>query len=54
VDVFLDLEAMLDALLFLVSLLLKMMLGGVRIGAFGVFVLAASLRYQVSDIRYFV
>jgi len=36
---------MLDVLLFLVLLLLRMMLGGVRIGAFGLSVLAASLRY---------
>lgn len=34
---------MLDVLLFLVLLLLRMMLGGVRISAFEVFVLAASL-----------
>jgi hypothetical protein len=37
--------AMLDVLLFLVLLLLRMMLGGVRIGAFEVIVLAALLLY---------
>jgi hypothetical protein len=45
VDVWLDLMAMLDVLLFLVLLWPRMMLGGVRIGAFEVFVLAASLLY---------
>jgi hypothetical protein len=57
VDVFLGLMAMLDVLLFLVLLLLRMMLGGYRIGAFEVIVLAASLlysgiRYWILDMRY--